>query len=69
MRKVVPWQGETLEIDETQYPWGTVYEVECETKSPEDVRTKLGAFMNEHGISHKYNTTTKFQNFLHQTLE
>ena len=27
------WGGHTLELDETQYPWGTLYELECETVS------------------------------------
>ena len=69
IRKVVPWRGETLEIDETRYDWGTVCEIECETSDPEGVREKLGAFLDEHGIGYKYNTSTKFQNFMNKTLE
>jgi uncharacterized protein YjbK len=69
VRKVIPWQGEKLEIDETHYEWGTTYEVECETSDPESVRTKLTAFLTEQGIEHKFNTTTKFQNFLQRTLD
>lgn len=69
VRKVVPWQGETLEIDETQYEWGSVFEVECETAEPEAVRDKLSAFLEANGIGFKLNTTTKFQNFLNRALE
>ena len=69
IRKVVPWRGETLEIDETRYDWGTVHEIECETNEPEDVRAKLSEFLKEHDIGFKYNTSTKFQNFINKTLE
>lgn len=30
-RQEVSWQGFTLELDETKYPWGTLYELEAET--------------------------------------
>jgi len=32
-RQEVSWQGFTLELDETSYPWGTLYELEAETVS------------------------------------
>lgn len=32
-REVFEWEGQTLELDETQYEWGTLYEIECETVS------------------------------------
>lgn len=32
-RQEVSWQGFTLELDETKYPWGTLYELEAETVS------------------------------------
>jgi uncharacterized protein YjbK len=69
VRKVVPWKGEILEIDETKYDWGTVHEIECETEDPEGVREKLGEFLKENGIDYKFNTSTKFQNFMNRTLE
>ena len=30
-RHFAPWQGHLLELDETKYEWGTLYELECET--------------------------------------
>lgn len=30
-RQEVSWEGFTLELDETKYPWGTLYELEAET--------------------------------------
>ena len=30
-RQEVLWEGFTLELDETKYPWGTLYELEAET--------------------------------------
>lgn len=32
-RKVFSWEGDTLELDETHYEFGTMYELECETVS------------------------------------
>jgi hypothetical protein len=32
-REVFTWEGETLEVDETKYEHGTLYEIECETVS------------------------------------
>ena len=31
MRKDFDWEGFKLELDETQFDWGTVYEIEVET--------------------------------------
>lgn len=30
-RTVFAWCGQTIELDETKYEWGTVYEIELET--------------------------------------
>lgn len=32
-RRVYAWQQETIELDETKFEWGTLYEIECETVS------------------------------------
>lgn len=69
IRKVIPWKGHKLEVDETQFDWGTVYEVECETADPERLRGELGELLDKNNIGYKYNTTTKFQNFIKRSLE
>ena len=33
VRDVYQWNGLSLEVDETKYDWGTVYEIECEAVS------------------------------------
>jgi len=30
---VYSWKGLDVEVDETKYDWGTVFEIECETVS------------------------------------
>lgn len=37
-RDVFSWEGETLELDQTLYDWGTLYEIEVETVSNAAVR-------------------------------
>lgn len=35
---------------------------------PEELKPKLEVFLKEHGVDYKYNTTTKFANFVNKTL-
>lgn len=58
------WEGHTLELDETRFEWGTLYEVEVESARPEAVRAKLEALLAGAGIPFAYSTTTKFHNFI-----
>ncbi|GBF92863.1 triphosphate tunel metalloenzyme [Raphidocelis subcapitata] len=58
----------TLELDETAYPWGTLYELECETTEPEALRADLEALLASHGVSYSYSKTSKFANFVNRTL-
>lgn len=69
IRKVCNWEGFTLEIDETIYDWGTVYEVECETDKPVYLRDSLADWLEKQSIEYKFNTSTKFQNFVNKTLD
>ncbi|KAI8471375.1 MAG: CYTH-like domain-containing protein [Monoraphidium minutum] len=58
----------TLELDATAYPWGTLYELECETDQPEALREQLEALLASHGVAYSYSKTSKFANFINRTL-
>jgi len=68
-RQVYSWQGETLELDETYFEHGTLYEIECETDQPEQLRDKLEAFLGQQGVQYRYSDTSKFANFVNKTLD
>jgi len=63
------WEGLVLEVDETKFEHGTLYEIECETEKPEEVKGKLQSFLEEMGIPHRYSTSSKFANFVKKTLD
>ncbi|KAK9862383.1 hypothetical protein WJX84_002438 [Apatococcus fuscideae] len=69
IRDEYDYEGFVLELDETIYPWGTVYEIEVETEDPETLKVKLEKFLNDQKISYKYSTVTKFHNFRKKTLD
>jgi len=68
IRDVFSWEGLELELDETQYAWGTLYELECETENPDAVKPKLEALLTDLGVEYAYSTVSKFANFRNKTL-
>lgn len=68
-RTVYGWRGYTLEADETSYPWGSLFEIECETENPEELKTMLETFLSDHHIPFSDSTKSKFANFKDKTLE
>ncbi|KAL4444307.1 hypothetical protein ABPG75_012044 [Micractinium tetrahymenae] len=68
-RQEFEWGGHLLELDETKFEWGTLYELECETAEPERLRGKLESFLTGLGAAYSYSTTTKFANFRNRTLQ
>ncbi|KAJ7549703.1 hypothetical protein O6H91_07G063700 [Diphasiastrum complanatum] len=60
IRNVYVWEGLQLELDETQYEFGTTYEIECETDDPERARQLLGDFLNFHNVPFSFSTSSKF---------
>jgi uncharacterized protein YjbK len=68
LRSDYAFEGHTLELDETRYPWGTLYEIEVESAEPEAVKAKLEGFLAERGIPFTHSATTKFANFINKTL-
>ena len=68
VRKDYDYEGHTLELDETRFEWGTVYEIEIESSTPDALLAKVEAFLGERGIPFAHCTTTKFANFVNKTL-
>ncbi|KAK9819468.1 hypothetical protein WJX74_009627 [Apatococcus lobatus] len=69
IRDEYDYEGFVLELDETIFPWGTVYEIEVETEDPETLKVKLEKFLKEQKISYQYSNVTKFHNFKEKTLD
>lgn len=69
VRQEFAWEGHIIELDETQYDWGTVYELECETVEPETVKERLEELLGNNGISYAYSSVSKFANFVNKTLQ
>ncbi|XP_043721934.1 triphosphate tunnel metalloenzyme 3 isoform X2 [Telopea speciosissima] len=63
VRSVYDWKGLKLELDETQYDFGTCYEIECESDDPENVKKLLEGFLTDNGISYSYSEVSKFAIF------
>ncbi|CAM6099877.1 unnamed protein product [Calypogeia fissa] len=63
IRNVYKWEGLKVELDETQFDFGTAYEVECEDTDPERVRKVLGNLLESNGIEYTYSTKSKFALF------
>lgn len=68
-RNVYNWNGHKLELDETLYDFGTMYELECETDKPKELKAELEGFLDKHGIDYKHSTSTKFARFVNKLLE
>lgn len=68
-RKVYNWNNHTLELDETHYDFGTLYELECETDQPDKLRGELEAFLEEHGVAYRHSTSSKFARFINKSLD
>ncbi|PIA54875.1 hypothetical protein AQUCO_00901048v1 [Aquilegia coerulea] len=63
VRGVYDWKGLTLELDETQFDFGTCYEIECESAEPEQVKELLEDFLKENAVDYSYSTVSKFAIF------
>lgn len=63
VRQIFEWKGLKLEVDETKFPFGTGYEVECETENPEEAKILLEEFLNANEIGFSYSEMTKFAVF------
>ncbi|XP_041007504.1 triphosphate tunnel metalloenzyme 3-like isoform X5 [Juglans microcarpa x Juglans regia] len=63
VRLVYEWKGLKLEVDETDFGFGTLYEIECESDNPEDAKKLLEEFLKDHGIDYSYSEKSKFAIF------
>ncbi|KAJ7947340.1 triphosphate tunel metalloenzyme 3-like [Quillaja saponaria] len=63
LRAVYEWKGLKLELDETNYDFGTSYEIECESADPETHKKMLEQLLRENGIHYSYAKLSKFAVF------
>ncbi|KAJ4718519.1 Triphosphate tunel metalloenzyme 3-like, partial [Melia azedarach] len=63
VRAVYEWRGLKLELDETIFPFGTSYEIECESLEPERDRKLIEGLLQENGIEYEYSEVSKFAVF------
>jgi uncharacterized protein YjbK len=63
VRSVYDWKGLKLEVDETDFDFGTLYEIECESADPEEAKRILEEFLKENGIDYSYSVVSKFAIF------
>lgn len=68
VRGVYEWNGLKLEVDETNYDFGTSYEIECESSEPERAKKLLEEFLNQNGINYSYSQLSKFAVFQSRKL-
>ncbi|KAI5416084.1 hypothetical protein KIW84_041215 [Lathyrus oleraceus] len=63
VRNVYDWKGLKLEVDETDFDFGTLYEIECESADPEEAKRILEEFLKEKEIDYSYSVASKFAIF------
>ncbi|MED6151217.1 hypothetical protein PIB30_116759 [Stylosanthes scabra] len=63
IRNVYEWKGLKLEVDETRFDFGTLYEIECESGDPDEAKRVLEEFLKENGIDYSYSLMSKFAIF------
>ncbi|KAG4926054.1 hypothetical protein JHK87_051594 [Glycine soja] len=68
VRAVHQWKGLKLELDETNYDFGTNYELECESDDPERHKRLLEEFLHGNGINYSYSKLSKFAVFQSRKL-
>ncbi|XP_057769206.1 triphosphate tunnel metalloenzyme 3 [Salvia miltiorrhiza] len=63
VRNVYEWKGVELEIDEVNYEFGDMYEIECESVEPDKVKGMITDFLKENGIEYSDSQMSKFAIF------
>lgn len=63
LRNVYEWKGLMIEVDETSFDFGTLYEIECESSEPEKAKGLIEEFLKENGVSYSCSVASKFAIF------
>ncbi|KAK9697149.1 hypothetical protein RND81_08G018300 [Saponaria officinalis] len=63
VRGVYEWNGLMLELDETLFDFGTLYEVECESTEPDKAKELIEELLKQNGVPYSYSTMSKFAIF------
>lgn len=63
VRRVYQWEGLKLEVDETSFAFGTLYEIECESDQPERAKEMIEGFLRQNEIAYSYSKMSKFAIF------
>ncbi|KAH9624411.1 hypothetical protein KSS87_003430 [Heliosperma pusillum] len=64
VRGVYEWNSLTLELDETLFDFGTLYEVECESAEPDKAKLLIEGLLKQSGIPYTYSAKSKFAIFI-----
>ncbi|XP_021757854.1 triphosphate tunel metalloenzyme 3-like [Chenopodium quinoa] len=63
VRGVYEWKGLTLELDETLFDFGTLYEIECESSEPDKAKEMIEELLKDNGIPYSCSKMSKFAIF------
>lgn len=63
IRGVYEWKGLELEVDETLFDFGTLYEIECESSEPEKAKEMIEELLKDNGIPYSCSKMSKFAIF------
>lgn len=68
VRQVYEWKGLKLEVDETDFGFGILYEIECESANPEVAKKSIEEFLKDNMINYSYSEMSKFAIFRSRKL-
>lgn len=63
LRNVYEWKGLVIEVDESSYEFGTLYEIECESTEPEKAKELIEELLKENGVEYSDSVASKFAIF------
>lgn len=63
IRGVYDWNGLKLEVDQTLFDFGTLYEIECESGEPQKAKEMIEGLLKGNGIPYSFSKMSKFAIF------